>query len=133
MDHGIQAFFLERARSRLRVARLSVALGALLLVSLLILTTPPMARLTRNIPTMRFGFEGPPRYVELLRVEARPGASESMRDVGKVNPVRARRGEVGEPISSRRAKRTTQRHERAFDAGEETGDLRSRAIASQGR
>jgi TonB family protein len=55
-----------------------------------------------------------------------------MRDVGKVKPVRARRGEEGEPISSRRAKRTTQRHERAFDAGEETGDLMSRAIASKG-
>src|SRR2546422_5934343 len=80
MTHGIEAFFSERARARRRVAMNTVLTGAVVLAALGIVNLPPVSRALRQTPVLRFGFEGPPRYVRLIEVEARPGLPDPLRD-----------------------------------------------------
>lgn len=131
MEHGTHQFFAERRRSRRRLALTSAGLSLLGLGVIFALQVPPVSRRMRDIPVLRFGFEGPPRIVELLRVEARPGADETLRDVGAVQPQRARRGAGGESGKTRTTRTTAEKH-LLTDPGEISGSLAARALADQG-
>ena len=133
MTHGIEAFFTERARARRRVATNSVLTGTVLLAALGTANLPPVSRALRQTRVLRFGFEGPPRYVRLVEVEARPGLPEPMRDVGQVTtPSRsaASAGAPGPAEGVRAPRRWTAGHEAPRDPGS-SGDLVARALASQ--
>ena len=132
MTHGIEGFFSERARARRRVAMNSTVTGAVLLAALGIFNLPPVSRALRRTPVLRFGFEGPPRYVRLVEVEARPGLPEPLRDVGEVSSPSRGAAAVGErrpPEGVRPPRRRTAAQELG-DPGSGR-DLVARALASQ--
>jgi TonB family protein len=71
MDHGLQAFFLERARFRRRLALIIVAVSAAFAAPYL-LTLAPAARAPMQQAVdeaMRFGFEGPELYVRRIELQ----------------------------------------------------------------
>jgi TonB family protein len=131
MTHGIEAFFTERARARRRVATNSVLTGTVLLAALGTANLPPVSRALRQTRVLRFGFEGPPRYVRLVEVEARPGLQEPLRDIGQVSTTA--RGAAGAPRPAegvRVPRRRTSTPDVSRDPGSR-GDLVARALASQ--
>jgi hypothetical protein len=90
MIHGIESYFLERARFERRLSLMMMALS-LTLFSALLLTQIAAVRerldpLLRR--TARFGYEGPDRLVEHIRFQPSNGSSSVMRDVGRVEPRR---------------------------------------------
>src|SRR5436189_4725577 len=89
--HGVEQFFLERARCQRRVSILTIVLGALLL-GLVSLPTLPVFRGVRDLPIMRFGFAGPTRYVQLVQIDVDPGRNEPLLEIG---PVRSMPGAAG--------------------------------------
>ena len=133
MPHGSAAYFEERMRNGRRLAGLSLAVGVALLAPLILLRITPLGQRVRDIPVMRFGFAGPPRYVEIMQVDARPSNLIETRDIGHVVVSTGRSGNPGKPG------RTTVRGVGARAAppsgtfGEAGNDLVARALASQGR
>jgi len=95
MDHGIQAYYEEAHRSARRVSLIALGVACLYLVALLVWLIPPLQRRIEESPVLRFGFQGPTRFVNLLQVEARPGRRQALTDVGKVESSGARRGGGG--------------------------------------
>ena len=133
MTHGIEAFFSERARARRRVAMNTVLTGAVVLAALGIVNLPPVSRALRQTPVLRFGFEGPPRYVRLIEVEARPGLPDPLRDIGQVSTASggsAASGARKPPGGVRPARRRTAAVDLSRDPGA-GGDLVARALTSQ--
>ena len=94
MMHGVQGYFVERARSTRRVAALALALGTLVLGSLLALMLPtfkrPLDEMARE--TARFGFEGADQYVQRITLQQLEGSSPVLRDIGAVDERRERAG-----------------------------------------
>ena len=87
----------------------------------------------RKTRTLRFGFAGPPRYVELMQIDARPSEWMLPRDVGRVVTHAGRKGAPGKPtklVPRAAGARSTQI---AGQFGEAGNDLVARAIASQGQ
>lgn len=129
--HGVEAWFLNRRRNGRRVARLSVVVGLVMLAPLLGLRATPLGRQVRQLDIMRFGFAGPPRFVELMQVDAIPGRLEA-RDLGKVVTHGGLPGDPGHrrpaPPRSRRGALVVS----APGAGDRGDDLVARAIASRG-
>ena len=134
MEHGTEAYFIERARAARCVAVLNVVLSVVLLGALLLAQLPAAQRVLRRPQIVRFGFEGPPRYVELVQIDAVPG-SIPLRDVGRVRTRSSRAGSgEGEMVPSTQADRVRDRRGTATEGlGEASIDLLSRALAEQGR
>jgi hypothetical protein len=87
MTHGVQGYFVERARSTRRVAVLTFGLGTLMLGSLLTLMIPtfrrPLDEMTKE--TARFGFEGADQYVQRITLQQLQGSSPVLREIGAVD------------------------------------------------
>jgi TonB family protein len=131
MEHGTQKFFEERAAARRRVAVISNACGAVLLALLGISQLPLFSRALRETPFVHFGFQGPTRYVRLLRVEAVPG-NEPLVNVGKVVSRPMRRGGEGGALKPGRTGRAAEsRPHRLPGAGETSEDLVERALSGR--
>ena len=133
MDHGTAAYFDESRRNRRRLAALSVAVGLGMLLPILVLRDTPLGRSLRQSRIMRFGFAGPPRYVELMQIETRPTNLTMPRDIGEVVLHSGRRGDPG-PAVRRGRRGVALRNAPITGANGEAGggDLVARAIASQG-
>ena len=69
--------------------------GLALLAPFVVLYTTPLGRQMRDVPIMRFGFSGPPRYIELMQVDSQPFDLSQPRNVGRVVPQRGLRGAAG--------------------------------------
>lgn len=132
MEHGTAAFFEERRRNVRRLAALSVAVGFALLAPLLALRATPLGAKLRHSQVMRFGFAGPPRYVELMQIDARNTDWFQPRDVGHVTTQTGRRGAPDKPSKPvPRGDRITH-SQPTGEVGETGNDLVARAIASRG-
>ena len=94
MKHGIEGYFLERARFERRVSLTTIVLGTSLFGALL-LTQVAFVRdrldpLLRR--TVRFGYEGPDQYVERITLQRFGGQGPMLRDIGRVEPKVMRKG-----------------------------------------
>ena len=134
MEHGTEAYFVERARAARRVAVLNVALSVVFLGALLLAQLPAAQRVLRRPQILRFGFAGPPRYVELVQIEAAPSAMP-LRDVGRVRTRSSRAGSgEGTLKPSPQADRARERRGPAAEGlGDSGHDLLSRALSQEGR
>ena len=80
MEHGSIGYFEERRRNVRRLSLLSLCVGLALLAPIVLLRLTPLGRGVRDLDVMRFGFSGPPRYVELMQVDAAPTDLRDLRD-----------------------------------------------------
>ena len=132
MEHGSTGYFEERRRNGRRLSALSLCVGLALLAPILALRLTPLGSHVRDLDVMRFGFAGPPRYIELMQIDAQPADLRDLRDVGRVNPKSGRRGRIGprtRPVErdlGLRSKRLP------GDNGNAGQDLIARAVASRG-
>jgi TonB family protein len=135
MEHGVEAYFIERARATRRVAAINAALSLAAFALLLLAQLPFAQRVLRRPDVMRFGFEGPTRYVQLVQIEASPGSAMPLMDVGKVNAHTTRGG--GDEGALKAAAHARPRRDRRGPStegiGEAEEDLLARALANQGR
>jgi TonB family protein len=134
MNHGTEAFFLERSRSRRRVASLCVAVGAVLFAAFGVTQIPQVRKALGPTPFHRFGFEGPPRTIELLRVEATRDDHPSLQNIGAVVPQARGGGRGGgRPAAAKKTRATEASGPQTQGIGDAPRDLLARALASQGR
>jgi TonB family protein len=131
--HGIDAYFEERRRNVRRLSSLSVIVAFTLLVPLLVLRTTPLGARLRHSRIMRFGFAGPPRFVELMQIDARSTDWFQPRDVGRVVTQSGRGGAPDKPSKPVPHTRSDRTGRPPGDFGEVGNDLVARAIASQGQ
>jgi TonB family protein len=132
MEHGIDQFFHERTACRRRVSILSASLSVFLLSLLGTALLPPFSRAIRESPFVRFGFEGPTRYVRLLRVEAVQGTDEDLVNVGTVvTEAASRGGGGGEPRPGRGSTGEAGSAHRPPGAGEAQENLVQRALSGR--
>src|SRR5438034_1882015 len=131
MEHGVQEFFLERARCRRRVSTISVFLGTAMLMALGAPRLPIIGPLLQKIPILRFGFEGPNPYVRMVQTEAQPGAP--LLDLGNIRPISERRGGTGNPTPSRAVSEVRRKRNRLQGPGDDSRDLMARALSNQSR
>jgi TonB family protein len=133
MQHGIEAYFIERKREARRLSALALSIALTILVGLLCCEIPFIQRAIHRSDVMRFGFEGPPRYVQMVQLEAVPGLREPLIDLGQVRSVASRRGGGGqsEPKHSRQNKSDPRLNFKG--EGDANQNLVARALANQGR
>jgi TonB family protein len=86
-------------------------------------------------PTLRFGYEGPTRYVHLLQVEAEPGRPDALTNVGRVTPLAGARkgGGGGEAVAARVTRHLRSSPSNRTGPGDDVQNLAARALATQGR
>ena len=132
MEHGSIGFFDERRRNLRRLSVLSLCVGLALLAPMLALRLTPLGKRTRELDIMRFGFAGPPRYVELMQIEAAPTNLRELRDVGRVTVQSGRTGSKGPKARPVERDLGLLSARRPGDSGDEGLDLVARAIASRG-
>lgn len=133
MEHGTQSFFAERERNARRLSWLSLIVASVLLAGLLSLRASPLGHTLRQSTLMRFGLQGPPRFVELVQIEAEPMMLRLPNNVGRVVIRPGRGGSIGAPpaVPTRRPSRTAVP---GIGADAQAGhDLVARALASRGR
>jgi TonB family protein len=133
LPYGAIAWLEGRRLNARRLARLQVIVGLVLLAPLLALRLTPLGHQVREIPVMRFGFEGAPRIVALVPEAADPDARDAPMDVGRI----VSRGGVAGSKTEHAAVREDTRHGHvvlpAPGAGGEGGhELVTRALASRG-
>lgn len=130
MSHGSAAYFEEHKRNGRRVSALSLVVALTLLSPLLAMRITPFGDRVRNLPILRFGFAGPPRYVELMQIEANPTNLSRSRDVGHI--VSGKSGDRGK--SPRKASHAGQVKLKPVPGaiGESGSDLVARALEAQG-
>lgn len=133
MDHGIQAYYEARARSARRVSLCSLGVSIVFLSALLAWLLPPLHRATEEVRILRFGFQGPTQLVDLMQVEARPGVTPRLTDVGKVESAGARRGggergEGGVSAPTGRPDRSAGRSAPGEDLGDAQSEQMRRAL-----
>ncbi len=133
MQHGIDAYFEEFHRNIRRLASLSATVSLALLAPLIVMRATPLGARFRDIRVMRFGFAGPPRYVELMQVDARPTDWLQPRDVGRIVTRSGRRGTVDERSKPVARRRDATNARPVTEFGEVGNDLVARAIASRGK
>ena len=133
MIHGIEEYFLERARCRRRVSLISAVFGAVLLLMIAVLGYDPVRRKIDDRLLRRFGLAGPTKYVQRVQIEAQVGLEMPLLDIGSVVPVSMKKGGGGE-LAPRPA-RVAPPHKRTKFPGE--GDasqtLVSRALSGRSR
>jgi TonB family protein len=133
VQHGTDAYFDGRRRNARRLSSLSVIVGLALLAPLLLLRTTPLGTRLRELRVMRFGFAGPPRYVELMQIDARPTDFTQPRDVGRV-VTRSSGGASDRPSAAAPRRGKVARGSAPLGVFDEPGnDLVARAIASRGQ
>ncbi len=134
MEHGIQSYFEERFRNLRRLSALTLTIAVVLLAPLLLVELTPLGARVRHTRIMRFGFEGPPRYVELVQIDAQPTTFASPENVGKVDVRSARTGanRGGEPASRRHRPAIVRAAPDPTGVSDAGRDLVARAIASRG-
>ena len=97
MHYGHQSFFRERRLAHRRVALNTLALHAFVLFLMALTQIPAVRTFIRPAtrPIVRFGYEGPDRYVEriLLATQSRP--QQPLLDIGKVQAMPSRTGGGG--------------------------------------
>jgi TonB family protein len=105
-QHGVQGYFVERAKSTRRIAVVAFGLATLVSTPLIALTFPPFQHPLRNLlrRTTRFGYEGPDQFVRRITLQQRSGAHPVMREVGAVDMRHERSG------GAVRARRSEDRH-----------------------
>lgn len=95
MQHGTQAFFVERDRARQRVATAMLALSLALLAAQIVTLIPavhrPLTRLTEPL-ARRFGFAGGERVVREIYLEPPSPRAVQFRNGARFEPVATRRG-----------------------------------------
>jgi len=131
--YGAEAWLEGRRQNARRLARLQVVVGLALLLPLLALRLTPLGHHVREIPVMRFGFEGAPRIVALVPEDADPNVRDAPQDVGRL----VSRGGAAGAKTERAIVRDDARHGHvvlpAPGLGGEGGhELIARAIASRG-
>jgi len=94
MTHGVLGYFIERGRARRRVALIAVSVALSGLAPLIALTLPPFQRPMRELirQTARFGYEGPDQFVRRISLQQHPGSSVVAREVGSIDTRHARPG-----------------------------------------
>ena len=97
MHYGIDFWFRENRLARRRVTYHTLALEALLLVGLVLLQIPAIRSWVRPAarPIVRFGYEGPDRYVERIQLQTQSRDQLPMVDLGHVEQLPTRRGGGG--------------------------------------
>ena len=97
MIHGAQFYFRECRSSRRRLALFTLVLHALALALILACRIPAVRSLIRPAvrPIVRFGYEGPDRYVEHILLTEEVGRQAPLLDVGRVRALPSRRGGSG--------------------------------------
>jgi TonB family protein len=133
MDHGSAGYFEERSRNERRLAALSVIVGLAMLAPLVVLRTTSLGPRVREAPFMRFGFAGPPRYVELMQIDAQPTDLDRPHDVGRVVTGRGGHGGTAQPRKPVRQGAGPSALRPPGPQGESGNDLVARALASRGR
>jgi len=97
MIHGVKYYFRELRLSGRRIALTTLSLHVLA-VAAMFATQLPFVRETLRAPRrpiVRFGYEGPDRFVERVILASQSGYRAPLLDVGKVNVRPARRGGEG--------------------------------------
>jgi len=97
MHYGIDSHFRERRSARRRVALHTLALDVLLLLAALVLTIPAVRVWLRPAtrPIVRFGYEGPDRYVQRIQLQTDRRTQLPMVDLGRVRAISLRAGGGG--------------------------------------
>ena len=123
MVHGIDFYFLERARAARRVALITLGLAVCGVVVLFGLgRTPPAQLLLRE--TVRIGLEGERQLLDRVSLQQSPSETERLRSVGQLLTRSARRGgQVVEADRDRRARPHT------LPQLEDEGDAEADALA----
>jgi TonB family protein len=134
MFHGVDEYFRERDRNRRRVALTTLVLHAGALSFLLFLALPAVrARLSKPIrKVVRFGYEGPERYVPLIQLEGSPGYKPPLEDIGHVATYRTQQGsQARKPGPSDNPSGPQPTHSRLPGVGPDDSEQRARARARQ--
>lgn len=133
MDHGIESYFEARRRNLRRLSSLSLIVAVALLAPILVIQWTPLGQHVRRTRIMRFGFEGPPRFVELVQIDAAPTTFAAPQNVGQVLIRGGQPGREGvSPVAAPRHT-TDLRHAPETTGVTDAGrNLMARAIASQG-
>ena len=133
MEHGTEAYFAERERNARRLFALSMTIGVALLAGVFGLRATPLGTVVRESRLMRFGLEGPPRFVQLVQVEAEPAQLSQPRNVGRLVIRSGRAGAAGGPPATP-VRRQLSTHVPDVGPGGQAGhDLVARALASRGQ
>jgi TonB family protein len=82
---------------------------------------------------MRFGLQGPPRFVQLVQIDAQPTTFDTPRDVGRVIVRRGENGTPGERAARPVRSRAGSQAPSLKPVGSAGRDLLARAIASSGQ
>src|SRR5436309_13904192 len=126
MVHGIQGFFAERERNARRISLLAAAFALVLLAALMLARISPIEQ-ALNDPK-RWGFEGPEQYVRRIQLEASPGSTRSLRDVGAVVERSVERGGSPSPLASRSGHATPPNRLPVAGPGQGIEDLLARSF-----
>jgi TonB family protein len=97
MSHGVDGYFRERRRNARRVALTTLALNGVALAVLLCFAIPMVRSYFRKPfrQIMRFGYEGPERYVPLIQLEGGPEYRAPLEDIGSVHTRPSQQGSQG--------------------------------------
>jgi len=134
MSHGIDAFFRERERCARRVALTTLALNGVALGLLLTFALPSVRSLFRKPfhQVIRFGYEGPERYVPLIQLEGGPDYRAPLEDIGQVHARPTQAGSQGlkpGPSDVKSGPRPT--HSSEPGVGPDDAEVRARMRARQ--
>src|SRR5262245_61390210 len=129
MQHGVQEFFVEIRRFERRLAGITVMVGVALLAGLETARIPPVARALREIPVMRFGFEGPEQYVRRIELKAESGSAPVKTGLEPVYVPRSRRGGARRYRASKQANVAPETRPQIPGEVESEVDLLARALA----
>lgn len=121
MHYGIDFWVRERRLALKRVALHTLAIETCLLAALLALQVPAIRSWMRPAarPIVRFGYEGPDRYVEHIRLQTQDRDQLPMVDLGRVTQVSSRQGGGGLDPAAAKSRARAHRVSRLPGPGEE--------------
>jgi len=113
----------------------ALAVAAVAIAPLIVIGITPVGKALRDTPLMRFGLEGPPRFVELVQIDAQPTTFQTPQNVGHVIVRHGNGGLPGERPGNVDARKGTKRTNipGVSEEGAAGHDLVARAIASRGQ
>ena len=121
MHYGIDFWVRERRLALRRVAVHTLAIETCLLAALLALQVPAIRSWMRPAvrPIVRFGYEGPDRYVERIHLDSQDRDQLPMVDLGHVEQVASRQGGGGLDPAKATSRTRSSRVSRLPGPGEE--------------
>jgi TonB family protein len=125
MTHGIEGYFVERARAARRVSLLTAALSAATLALLVLSSMIPAARRPLWSPEY-FGFEGPEQYRRRIEAEQQRGGVGPLTNLGELLIQPTRRGGHHGRLSTHPHAEPVQ-HSKLTGPGDADADLLPRA------